>query len=221
MSDACIIAWSGGKDSALALWKLPDMYQPTALLTNVNSEQQRSSVHGVRVDLIQAQADALGLPLHRLALPTQPTNAQYEAQLAATLSPFQQAGVQQIVYGDLFLEDIRAYRDEQLHALGWQTVYPLWQIDTANLAREFISTGFKALVVCVDTTQLDAAFVGRTLDATFLDDLPPSVDPCGENGEFHTFVYDGPLFAQPISISLGDQWRTAGRFHYCDLLPST
>src|SRR5262249_15610720 len=158
-------------------------------LTNLNTEQDRVNVHGVRRPLIEAQAAALGLPIHFVRLPAKPSNAEYEALVAAALASYQAEGVRHIVYGDLFLQDIRLYREAFLAGLGLKGIYPLWEVDTRKLMGQFIEAGFKPLVSCVDTTQLGVVFAGRTIDAGFLHDLPPMVDPCGENGEFHTFVY--------------------------------
>lgn len=217
MPSPALIAWSGGKDSAMALWRLPLEYQPTALLTNVQAAQKRVSMHGVRRNLIERQAAALGLPLSTVELPDAPSNAEYEARTEAALAPFQAQGVAHIVYGDLFLADIRAYRDAHLARIGMCGVYPLWERDTAALIRKFIAAGFRAIVTCVDTSQLDESFAGRELDETFLRDLPAGVDPCGENGEFHTFVYAGPLFREPLSVTIGDVFWIDDRFCYCDL----
>jgi uncharacterized protein (TIGR00290 family) len=211
-----VVAWSGGKDSLLALWKLPPEYEVVALLTNLNDE--RVSIHGIRRRLIEAQADALGLPVQFITLPAQPTNDEYERLTAEAFAPFQAQGVRHVVYGDLFLEDIRQYRDRFLKRMGMEGVYPLWGVNTASLIHEFIDAGFKALLTCVDTTQLDAGFVGREIDSALLDELPPSVDPCGENGEFHTFAYDGPLFKRSVPITRGETWVQDGRFCYMDVL---
>lgn len=212
-----VVAFSGGKDSTMALWRLPQGYQPVALLTNVQAATDRVSVHGVPRHLVEQQAAALGLPLHVVSLPDAPSNAQYEAAIESALEPFRVQGVHQIVYGDLFLEDMRAYRDAHLAKIGWKAIYPLWQQDTRQLPHEFLAVGFKAIVTCVDTTQLNAAFCGRVIDHTFLDDLPVEVDPCGENGEFHTLVYDGPLFAQALTFEVVHESRCEGRFCWCDL----
>ncbi|MCS7071955.1 MAG: diphthine--ammonia ligase [Anaerolinea sp.] len=212
-----VVAHSGGKDSLLALHRLPADYRPVALVTHVQGAQERVSVHGVRRHLIEQQAEALGLPLHVIELPDAPSNAEYEARIAAGLEPFLHAGIQHIVYGDLFLEDIRAYRDAHLARLGMRAVYPLWGQDTAQLAQACIRDGFRAVIVCVDTTRLDAAFVGRALDAACLRDLPAGIDPCGENGEFHTFVHDAPLFRAPIPVTIGARFWRDDRFCLCDL----
>lgn len=201
----------------MALWKLPVEYRAAALLTNMDVEQNRASIHRVWTPLIQMQAAALGLSIRFVELPSKPTNVEYEARVAAALAHFQAQNIQHVVYGDLFLEEIRQYRDEYLQRLGMVGVYPLWGADTHALIREFIDAGFKAVITCVDLTQLDGSFVGRTIDHALLNDLPDSVDPCGENGEFHTFVYDGPLFKQPIPFTLGAVETDDQRFHWCDI----
>ncbi|HVU14358.1 MAG TPA: diphthine--ammonia ligase [Phototrophicaceae bacterium] len=212
-----IVSWSGGKDSLMALWKLSPEYQVAALLTNVSAEQNRVSIHGVRRYLIEAQAAALGLPIQFVELPPKPSNAEYEALVTAAIRPFQDEGIHEIVYGDLFLQDIRQYRDAYLQRIGMSGLYPVWGLDTRALIHEFIDAGFKAIITCVDTTQLDGAFAGRVIDNALIAQLPASVDPCGENGEFHTFVYDGPLFRQPVAFERGDQWTQDERFRSIDL----
>jgi uncharacterized protein (TIGR00290 family) len=217
MAVPVIVAWSGGKDSLMALWKLPPDYQPAALITNVNRDQNRVSVHGIRRELLERQADALGLPLHVVELPGKPSNADYEACIEAGFAPFREQGITRVVYGDLFLEDIRRYRDDHLTRMGLQGLYPLWGMDTGTLIDEFISAGFKAVITCTDTTQVDARFAGRTIDHDLLNDLPQHADPCGENGEFHSFVYDGPLFQSEVRFNLGDNFWLDDRFCYIDL----
>jgi len=213
-----ILSWSGGKDSLMALWKLPTEYEVVALLTNLNQQQDRVSVHGIRRYLIEAQAAAIGLPLHFVMLSSSPSNAEYEALVENALSPFHGQGITHIIYGDLFLQDIRQYRDHFSQRLEMQTVYPLWGLDTHKLAHEFTDAKFRASIVCVDTTQLDPKFIGRTLDNDLLRELPASVDPCGENGEFHTFAFDGPLFKQSLQVTFGETWLQDNRFLYCDMI---
>lgn len=212
-----IISWSGGKDSLMALWKLPAEYRAATLLTNVNIEQNRVSIHRVRTSLIQMQAAALGLNIKFVQLPAKPTNIEYEVRLTSVLAVFQAQSIQHVVYGDLFLQEIRQYRDAYLQRLGMTSIYPLWKTDTRTLIREFIDTGFKAVITCVDLTQLDGSFVGRVIDHSLVNDLPDSVDPCGENGEFHTFAYDGPLFKQLIPFTVGALETDEQRFCWCDL----
>ena len=215
--------WSGGKDSALALAALraDPSVRVVALLTNVVAGDERVSVHGVRRALVRAQASAAGLPLVEVMLPAQPSNAAYEAAFADGAARVRQAhpGVRRIAFGDLFLADIRAYREQLVAQVGMEAAFPLWGLDTRRLAERFIADGFRAHLVCVDTTQLDASFAGRAFDAALLADLPVGVDPCGENGEFHTFVHAGPVFDREIGVRPGRVTVPDGRFAYSDLLP--
>jgi uncharacterized protein (TIGR00290 family) len=218
-----LVAWSGGKDSALALRAVladPSL-QVEALLTTVTREYDRISVHGVRRSLLHSQVRALGLPLLEMEIPATCDNATYEAALADALRAARERndGVHRCVFGDLFLEDVRRYRGDLLARLGMQPIFPLWGKHTAELACTFIDEGFRAVVVCVDSTLLAPSFSGRAYDASFLDDLPPGVDPCGENGEFHTFVYDGPLFRERVKFSIGETVVRDERFVYTDLVP--
>jgi uncharacterized protein (TIGR00290 family) len=218
-----VVAWSGGKDSTLVLGALlaDPAWRVVALVTTVTRALDRISIHGVRRGLLERQADALGLPLEIAWLDAPSSNAHYASAWADALARVEHAHgpVRHIAYGDLFLEDVRAWRDAQCAALGWTAVYPLWGRDTAALAREFLQTGHDAVLTCVDTEQLDAAFSGRHYDAALLADLPPDVDPCGERGEFHTFVWNAPIFAAPIAVQLGARARRDARFEYTDLLP--
>ena len=215
-----VLSWSGGKDSALALRTLREEgVEPVALLTTINEDHERISIHGVRRELLHAQAAAVGLPLVEVGIPTACVNEVYEERMAAAMGAPPLAEVETFAFADLFLADIRAYREERLDAVGRQAIFPVWGRDTAELAREFVAVGFGATLVTVDTEQLDASFVGRRFDAALLADLPAAVDPCGENGEFHTFVDSGPIFAAPIPVALGEL-RDEGRFVYRDLLPA-
>jgi uncharacterized protein (TIGR00290 family) len=224
MAERVLVAWSGGKDSALALRAVlaDPALEVEALLTTVTREYDRISVHGVRRSLLHAQVRALGLPLAEMEIPASCDNATYEAALADALRAVRtrNVGVNRCVFGDLFLEDVRRYREERLAPLGMQPIFPLWGRDTSQLAREFIDHGFRAVIVCVDTTLLDASFSGREYDSSFLAELPPGVDPCGENGEFHTFVYDGPLFRERVDFSIGETVVRDERFVYTDLVSS-
>lgn len=195
-------------------------YRVVGLLTSVNDAYGRISMHGVRETLLDDQAAALGLPLYKVRLPAQPSNEEYEAAMAQALAGFRRDGVQHVAFGDLFLEDIRRYREEQLAAAGMKGVFPLWLKPTAPLAREFIAQGFKAILCCVDGVALGPEYSGREFDESLLADLPATVDPCGENGEFHTFVYAGPDFQRPLRLSRGKRVTREQRFHFCDLLPS-
>ena len=222
MPDPLILSWSGGKDSALALDALraSGAHGPIVLLTSVTAGYERVAIHGVRRELLRAQAHALGLPLHEFVLQPECSNEDYEAALAAALGEVRaRFGAERIAFGDLFLEDVRRYREERVAPLGFEPIFPLWGRDTAELARELVDRGFAARLVCVDTTQLDAGFAGRAYDATLLADLPASADPCGEKGEFHTFVTFGPGFHAPVACETGEVVMRGGRFAYCDLVP--
>jgi uncharacterized protein (TIGR00290 family) len=176
-------------------------------------------MHGVRRELVEAQARAVGIPLVEVGIPAACPNDVYEARMRQALSSEALAGVETMAFADLFLEDIRAYREERLAAAGLSALFPVWGRDTSSLAREFIEAGFQAVLVCVDPVQLDPSFVGRSYDLDLLADLPASADPCGENGEFHTFVHAGPIFSQPIEVELGESVMRDG-FAFCDLLPA-
>jgi uncharacterized protein (TIGR00290 family) len=221
MSDI-LLAWSGGKDSMLALAALRARphSRVIALLTTVTREYDRVSIHGVRRVVLEAQTAALGLPLIEASIPSGASNADYEAAFGLALRTAQARwpGLRHIAFGDLFLTDVRAYRETLLASLGWTGIFPLWGEDTAGLARQFIHAGYQAVLTCVDTTQLGPEFAGREFDAAFLADLPETVDPCGERGEFHTCVYGGPLFARSLPLVTGERVRRDGRFEYCDVL---
>ncbi|MEO6720673.1 MAG: diphthine--ammonia ligase [Ferruginibacter sp.] len=198
--------WSGGKDSTLALYNVmkEGKYQVDCLLTSINAVHDRISMHGVRRSLLEKQAQLLGLPLVTLEMPEQPSMEEYENLLQQKIRAFKQQGYDYSIFGDIFLEDLRKYREEKLSSLAIQPVFPLWKIDTRELVKQFIELGFKTIVVCVNGQYLDKSFCGRIIDEQFLRDLPDNVDPCGENGEFHTFVYDGPMFQHPLTFSIGE-----------------
>jgi len=213
-----LLSWSGGKDSAFALHTLrssPD-FEPVGLLTTITEDYDRISIHGVRRELLERQAESIGLPLHKVLIPKDCTNEIYEDRLAAALRDIKSQGIHHVAFGDLFLEDIRAYREKQMAPLGLQPVFPVWGLDTTDLAHDLIRLGFQALLVCVDTDILDPVFAGRAYDEDLLRDLPPDVDLCGENGEFHTFVHAGPIFREPIGIKLG-RLEGRGRFWFRDV----
>lgn len=199
--------WSGGKDSSFALYTLlqEKSVDIRYLVTTVNSEHQRISMHGVRRELLHEQARLIGIPVHEILLPDSPSMSSYENAMEAGLRPILEEGIRHCVFGDIFLEDLRAYREQKLAEIGVQGIFPLWKQDTRALVERFIDLGFKTVVVCVQADKLDESFVGRTIDRDFLNDLPDNVDPCGENGEFHTFVYDGPIFTRPVNFSLGER----------------
>lgn len=217
-----VLSWSGGKDSSLALAALraDARFNVVGLLTSVTREYDRISIHGVRRSLLEAQARALDLPLFEVNLAPASSNAAYEAAFADAVAQVREVHprLRHIAYGDLFLEDVRVYRERLSADAGIEPVFPIWQRPTRALAREFVDAGFRAHLVCVDTQQLDGAYAGRAFDAALLDDLPASVDPCGERGEFHTFVSSGPIFSRPIAVKTGDVVLRDGRFAYCDLL---
>ena len=216
---AVALSWSGGKDSALALWALrQEGIEPAALLTTLTEDYDRISMHGVRGELLRAQAAATGIELVEIGIPAACPNEVYEQRMAAALASPPLAGASAIAFADLFLADIRAYREERLAGAGREAIFPVWGRDTGELAREFIAAGFEAVLVCVDPTQIDPSFAGRSFDAELLADLPASADPCGENGEFHTFVHAGPIFERPIEVELGEAVTRDG-FAFQDLLP--
>src|SRR6266853_707387 len=220
MPEDVLFCWSGGKDSAMALHALQSAqsHRVTSLLTTVTEEFDRISMHGVRRVLLERQAKSLGLPLHAVLIPPQCINATYEARMKDALAQYFALGVRRVAFGDIFLEDLRAYREKNLGQVGMQALFPIWKRDTHELAREFVRLGFRAITVCVDPRVLDASFAGRELDASFFADLPPGADPCGENGEFHTFVFNGPVFKTPIAFRVGEKVLRDG-FCFCDLLP--
>jgi uncharacterized protein (TIGR00290 family) len=215
------LAWSGGKDSSLALAALQadPTIEVVAVLTTVTGDYDRISMHGVRRNILEAQVAELGLPLVEATIPAAASNQIYEEAFVAALAVLDQLrpDVRHLAFGDLFLTDVRAYRERLLGALNWNPIFPLWGRDTAELARHFVDQGYRAILTCVDTTQLGAEFAGREFDARLLDELPDSVDPCGERGEFHTCVYAGPIFRRPLTLRCGERVRRDDRFEYCDL----
>jgi uncharacterized protein (TIGR00290 family) len=213
------LSWSGGKDSALALHALQQRSGPSphALITTVTADYARISMHGVRRELLCRQAQAAGLTLVEVEIPASCSNDVYEQRMGQALAQAPLADAGTIAFGDLFLADIRAYREERLSRVGKQAIFPLWGRDTHALAHEFIDAGFEAILVCVDPRRLDPSFAGRRFDPKLLADLPPDVDPCGENGEFHTFVYAGPVFSAPIACQVGAIVERDG-FVFCDVL---
>ena len=219
MSEKVLVSWSGGKDSAVALYEVLEKggYDIQALITTVSGEFDRVSMHGVRRSLLARQAGSLGLPLREIILPPDPSNREYEAGMEELLAEYKGRGVLRVVFGDVFLEDVRDYREKNLAGIGMEGIFPLWGRDTESLAHAFIDLGFRAVVTCVDSQALNGGFVGREFDERFLSELPEGVDPSGENGEFHTFVYDGPIFEHPISFEKGEVVLRERRFHYIDL----
>ena len=217
-----LVAWSGGKDSALALREIRSdtRYRVAALVTTVTAEYDRISIHGVRRTLLRRQAESLALPLEEVLISPGASNDEYEGNMGAALADLRTRipGLDTVVFGDLFLADIRAYRERMLARMGMRGLFPLWLRDTRALAHEFVRLGYRAVLVCVDGDQLAAEFAGREFDADLLQDLPREVDPCGENGEFHTFVYAGPGLREPVRHERGPVVLRDRRFVYCDLV---
>ena len=223
MREKVIVAWSGGKDSTLALYEILNAksYEVLELLTTVTRDYDRVSIHGVRHVLLEQQAKALGFPLEKMFVSKGVSDAEYERILLKALNRCRTNGVFFVVFGDIFLEDVRKYREGILSKVGMKGIFPLWKRDTRQLARTFIDLGFKAVVTCVDSKSLGKDFVGREFDRQFLADLPFNVDPCGENGEFHSFVYDGPIFSERVPFTKGEIVLRENRFYYCDLVPTS
>lgn len=222
MTTPLLLSWSGGKDASMALAALQadSRYEVVALLTTINSTYRRIVMHGVREEILDLQATAIGLPLEKVWLSELPDNEEYESRMADALARFHADGVRHVGFGDIFLEDLREYRDANLARGGMTGVYPLWKRNTRELAEGFIAAGFEARLCCIDGDRLDAGFAGRTFDRDLLDALPADVDPCGENGEFHSCVTAGPIFTSPLAVTTGERVTRLERFHYCDLLPA-
>ena len=220
MAEPVLFCWSGGKDSAMALKALllREDVNVCAMLTTVTEGYERISMHGVRRELLQLQAKAVGLPLDEIDIPPQCVNSIYESRMEEVLGAYHENGVRRVAFGDIYLEDLRAYREKNLARIGMSALFPIWKRETRDLADEFCRDGFRAFAVCVDGKILDPSFAGRQLNQTFFRDLPPGVDPCGENGEFHTFVFDGPIFRQPVLCAKGEIIDREG-FIFCDLIP--
>jgi uncharacterized protein (TIGR00290 family) len=216
--EKALLSWSSGKDSAWSLHVLRGRgeFDVAGLLTTVNETYERVAMHAVRLELLEAQADAAGVSLWKVPIPYPCSNERYEQAMSAAVERARAEDIAAMAFGDLFLEDIRAYREARLQDTGVRPIFPIWARPTRELAREMIAGGLHARVTCVDPKQLDASFAGREFDAAFLADLPPGVDPCGERGEFHTFAYDGPMFRRPISIRGGEIVARDG-FVFADL----
>jgi uncharacterized protein (TIGR00290 family) len=235
MKRPAFMNWSGGKDSALSLYRVltRDEFDVRYLFTVVNEAYGRISIHGVREELLDTQAAAIGIPLVKCYLTESPSMEEYEQAMSDALAQFAGEGITAAIFGDIFLEDLRRYREEKLAAAGFTPVFPLWGMNTKKCVEEFINDGFRAVVTSVDARYLDESFTGRWIDTDFIQSLPESVDPCGENGEFHSFVIDGPIFKMPVTFSIGekvlkkyknksendDSSAIKTGFWYCDLLP--
>ena len=217
-----LLSWSGGKDSALALIRIKndEKYRFVAILTSLTEDYNRISMHGIRQVLLEKQVECLGLPLETVYIPKNSSNEEYESKMRSVLNKFKKNGVTSVVFGDIYLEDVRKYREENLSRIGMKALFPLWGSDTSDLSKEFIDLGFKAIITCIDSKFLDKKFVGREFDKTFLSELPTDVDPCGEKGEFHSFVYAGPIFEKEIPFKKGRIVKRNNRFFFCDLIPT-
>jgi len=213
-----LVSWSGGKDSCLALYEIQQskQYRIAALLTTITRDYDRISMHGVRRELLEAQAASLEIPLHPVAISKDASNTEYETRLVAACADY--PSIDSIVFGDLFLEDVKQYRDDFLIKHQLHGLYPVWLRNTSEFVKRFIALGFKAIVTCTNARILGPGFVGRLIDEAFLSDLPSAVDPCGEYGEFHTFVFEGPNFKQPVAWSKGEIVEREG-FWFCDVVP--
>jgi uncharacterized protein (TIGR00290 family) len=216
-----LFCWSGGKDSAMALYEIKKdhQYEIASLLTTITEDYDRVSMHGVRRALVEKQAQSLGLPLKEVFIPQNCPNQEYESRMRDTLASFKKTGITQVAFGDVFLEEVRKYREDNLSRLGIKGLFPLWGRDSTELTKSFIALGFHAVTTCVDAKILEQRFAGRLLDGDFLAELPANVDPAGENGEFHSFVFDGPLFRERIPYDLGNK-VLRDSLHFCDLLPA-
>jgi uncharacterized protein (TIGR00290 family) len=221
MKEKIIFTWSGGKDSAMALHELKKNagYEIAALLTTVTEDYDRISMHGVRRELLEAQAASLGIPLEKVLISRQSLNEDYESRMRTALERYKAEGITSVAFGDIFLEELRRYREDNLAKIGMKGIFPLWKRRTSDLARAFIHAGFRAVITCVDSEVLDKRFAGREFDEAFLSELPSGIDPCGENGEFHSFVYDGPIFENGIRHTRGEMVLRDQRFWYLDLIP--
>src|ERR1700675_2703847 len=215
-----LFCWSGGKDSAMALHTLlqQNEYRIASLLTTVTEGYERISMHGVRRELLHQQAQSIGLPLHEVRIPPECVNPIYEARMEEALRIHYDQGIRKVAFGDIFLEDLRVYREKNLARIGMTALFPIWKRDTGELIQFFHAQKFRSVAACIDGKVLARQFAGRELDADFFAELPPGVDPCGENGEFHTFVFDGPIFQTPVRFRTGDVVER-DLFVFCDLLP--
>lgn len=222
MKRRTLLSWSSGKDSAWSLHVLrqsPDV-EVVGLVTTANETHQRVAMHAVRLELLRLQAEAVSLPVQVVNLPSPCSNEQYDAAMGRVVEEARRQGVEHIAFGDLFLADIRAYREARLAGTGVSPLFPLWQAPTQELARQMVNGGLRAVLTCVDPKQLSADYVGREFDESFLSDLPSGVDPCGERGEFHTFAFDGPMFREKVKISVGEVVERDG-FIFADVMPES
>ena len=223
--ETVLVSWSGGKDCALAMYDalVSGEYQVAGLLTTVTKDRERVDMHDIRCSLIERQAQALGVPWEKVSISSHESNADYESDLVKTLRRYRESGVTSVVCGDIFREDLRAYRTLNLAKLGIKAIFPLWKRDNLPIMYSFISLGFKAIITSINTGRLDDRYIGKAIDLNFMRDFPSSANICGEYGEYHTFVYDGPIFESPIPYTVGDIYERDDNFHhfkYCDLIPA-
>lgn len=219
MAERIVISWSGGKDSALALYKVlkEEKYVVDSLLTTITEGYNRISIHGVRETLLEEQAKSLGIPLRKVSIPQNSSNDIYQERMNEKLTQIKSEGIHTIMFGDIFLEDVRRYREEMMDKVDLKAVFPLWGQSTNQLINEFLILGFETVTTCIDTEKLTVQFLGRVIDESFISELPKNADPCGENGEFHTFTYAGPIFTKRIEVTVGEKVDKE-RFHFCELL---
>ncbi|OGI31329.1 MAG: ATP-binding protein [Candidatus Melainabacteria bacterium RIFOXYA12_FULL_32_12] len=215
-----IFSWSSGKDSSLCLYEVmkSGKYEVVSLLTTISEDYDRISMHGVPRVLLERQAESIGLPLNKIFISPCPDNSEYEAKMEEFLLSYKEKGVETVAFGDIFLDSLRKYREEKLAVVDMKALFPLWKRNTVDITRKFIDLGFKTITTCVDSNLLDKSFVGRIIDDNFLGELPENVDPCGENGEYHSFAFDGPIFRESIGFKTGEIVLRDG-FYYCDLIP--
>jgi uncharacterized protein (TIGR00290 family) len=222
MPDKILFSWSGGKDSALALYSILQNkdFEIVSLLTTITADYDRVIMHGVRRELLEKQAELIGIPLEKVIISKSASNDEYEEKIKAVLQKYKNDGATSVAFGDIFLEDLKKYREENLAKIGLKGIFPLWKQKSYILAKKFIDLKFKAIITCVDSKQLDGKFCGREYDNALLSELPKNVDCCGENGEFHSFVYAGPIFKNEIPVKKGEIVLRDEQFYFCDLIPT-
>jgi uncharacterized protein (TIGR00290 family) len=219
MKERVLFCWSGGKDSALALHRLrcDPRYDVVALLTTYNEHYRRVSMHGISLALSELQAGSIGLPLDKVFVSRQSSNEEYSAKMGERMRAYRSQGVTTVAFGDIFLEDLRAWREKNLDEIGMRAIFPLWKNDTRKLIEEFVALGFRSRICCVNEAHLDESYLGRNIDLDLVNSLPAQVDPCGENGEYHSFAYAGPIFSAPLEVVVGERVSRDG-FGFCDLM---
>jgi len=221
MREKVIMSWSSGKDGALALYEMQkdDRYEVVSLLTTITEDYDRISMHGIQSVLLEEQARSLGIGLEKVYISKDDGNEDYESKMEEVLTRYKEEGVGSVAFGDIFLEDLRKHREDNLAKVNMRGIFPIWKVDTGELSGRFVDLGFKAIITCVDSQVMDKKFAGRDFGSELLAELPDDIDPCGENGEFHSFVHDGPNFNKPISHTKGEVVLRENRFCFCDILP--